>query len=62
MINFLNENNNEFQNKSKQVLAYTLNKKNDGIISEGEIDENDLLTPSLGSGFGLQEYVAINNQ
>ncbi len=43
IVNFLNKNNNEFQNKSKQVLAYTLNKKNDGTLSEGEIDENDLL-------------------
>ena len=43
MINFLNKNNNEFKNKSKQVLAYTLNKKNNGIVIDGEIDENDLL-------------------
>ena len=35
---------NEFQNNSKAVLAYTLNKKNNGSLDDGEIlDERDLL-------------------
>ncbi len=47
MVNFGNENffhKNAFQNNSKAVLAYTLNKKNDGISDSNEIlDEKDLL-------------------
>ena len=34
---------NEFQNNSKSILAYTLNKKNDGSFSDNELNENDLL-------------------
>tara|TARA_B100001250_G_C19685848_1_gene738007 strand:+ start:25 stop:1086 length:1062 start_codon:yes stop_codon:yes gene_type:complete len=44
IINFANEKNNEFQNNSKKILAYTLNNKGSNI--EGDIqvlDENDLL-------------------
>ena len=42
-INFANKNN-EFQNNSKKILAYTLNNKDSNI--EGDIqvlDENDLI-------------------
>ena len=40
----LNDNNNEFQNNSKAVLAYTLNKKNLGIEDDDKIlNEKDLL-------------------
>ncbi len=34
---------NEFQNNSKSILAYTLNKKNEGTHSDNELDEKDLL-------------------
>ena len=34
---------NEFQNNSKSILAYTLNKKNEGIYSDNELNEKDLL-------------------
>jgi Bax protein len=34
---------NEFQNNSKSILAYTLNKKNDGTYSDNELNEKDLL-------------------
>ncbi len=47
VINFTNNNilnNNEFINNSKTVLAYTLDKKNNGIVEIDElIDERDLL-------------------
>ena len=44
IINFTNEKNSEYKNKSKQVLAYTLN--NDGKVLEtedGVLNEGDLL-------------------
>ena len=34
---------NEFQNNSKSILAYTLNKKNEGTYSDNELNEKDLL-------------------
>ena len=34
---------NEFQNNSKSILAYTLNKKNEGKYSDNELNEKDLL-------------------
>ena len=34
---------NEFQNNSKSILAYTLNKKNEETYSDNELDEKDLL-------------------
>ena len=34
---------NEFQNNSKSILAYTLNKKNENSLSENELSEKDLL-------------------
>ncbi len=34
---------NEFQNNSKSILAYTLNKKNDRTYSDNELNEKDLL-------------------
>ena len=34
---------NEFQNNSKSILAYTLNKKNGGTYSDNELNEKDLL-------------------
>ena len=34
---------NEFQNNSKSILAYTLNKKNEGIYNDNELNEKDLL-------------------
>ena len=34
---------NEFQNNSKSILAYTLNKKNEGTFSDNELNEKDLL-------------------
>ncbi len=44
MINFANKDLNSVQNNSKAVLAYTLNKKKNGIEDDGEIlNENDLL-------------------
>ena len=45
IINFTNTNllnSDEFQNNSKAVLAYTLNKKNNGLDSD-KLDERDLL-------------------
>jgi Bax protein len=43
-ISFINKNNNEFQNNSKKVLAYTLNNKKGGIENDDKIlNENDLL-------------------
>ena len=44
IINFANKDLNSVQNNSKAVLAYTLNKKNSGIVDDDEIlNENDLL-------------------
>ena len=44
LINFANKDLNSVQNNSKAVLAYTLNKKKDGIEDNEEIlNENDLL-------------------
>ena len=34
---------NEFQNNSKSILAYTLNKKNEGANYDNELNEKDLL-------------------
>jgi len=34
---------NEFQNNSKSILAYTLNKKNEGTSSDNGLNEKDLL-------------------
>ena len=34
---------NEFQNNSKSILAYTLNKKSEGTYSDNELNEKDLL-------------------
>ncbi len=34
---------NEFQNNSKSILAYTLNKKNEGTYGDNELNEKDLL-------------------
>ena len=44
IINYANKNDNEYKNNSKEVLAYTLNKKKVGI-EDGvtNLDENDLL-------------------
>ena len=42
-INFANKNNNEFQNKSKAVLAYTLNNEKNGNKSIDTLNEDDLL-------------------
>ncbi len=42
LINFFNKEGNEFQNKSKAILAYTLNNKNNINKSEN-LNENDLL-------------------
>ena len=36
-------NDDEFQNNSKAILAYTLNKKNNGISADENLDEKDLL-------------------
>jgi len=33
----------EFQNNSKSILAYTLNEKNNGSLSDNELNEKDLL-------------------
>ena len=46
IINFTNNQfleNKEFQNNSKAILAYTLNKKNSGISSNEDLNEKDLL-------------------
>ncbi len=46
LINFTNNKflqNNEFQNNSKAILAYTLNKKESGISDDGNLNEKDLL-------------------
>ena len=34
---------NEFQNNSKSILAYKINKKNEGTYSDNELNEKDLL-------------------
>jgi len=46
IIEFTNKqfaNNEEFQNNSKAILAYTLNKKNSGISDNENLNEKDLL-------------------
>jgi len=46
MIDFTNKqllNSQEFQNNSKAILAYTLNKKNSGLPEDGNLNEKDLL-------------------
>ncbi len=46
MIDFANKqflNNEEFQNNSKAILAYTLNKKNSGLPADENLNEKDLL-------------------
>ncbi len=44
IINFTNTEKNEFQNNSKKILAYTLNKKSNNIENDNKIlDEKDLL-------------------
>jgi len=46
IINFTNkqlQNNKEFQNNSKAILAYTLNKKNNGTSADENLNEKDLL-------------------
>ena len=46
IINFTDKqllNNKEFQNNSKAILAYTLNKKNNGISADENLNEKDLL-------------------
>ena len=44
IINFANKDLNSVQNNSKAVLAYTLNKKKNGIEDDEEVlNENDLL-------------------
>ena len=46
IINFTNnqlQNNKEFQNNSKAILAYTLNKKNNGTSAHENLNEKDLL-------------------
>ena len=43
LINFADKESSEFQNNSKKVLAYTLNKKTNGTNDEKILDENDLL-------------------
>ena len=44
LVNFANKDTNSFQNNSKAILAYTLNKKKNGISDENQIlDEKDLL-------------------
>ena len=46
IINFTNkqlQNNKEFQNNSKAILAYTLSKKNNGTSADENLNEKDLL-------------------
>ena len=43
IINFANKDLNSVQNNSKAVLAYTLNKKKNGVEDDEILDENDLL-------------------
>jgi Bax protein len=46
IINFTDKqllNNKEFQNNSKAILAYTLNKKNNGLSEDENLNEKDLL-------------------
>ena len=44
IIEFSNQENNEFQNKSKAILAYTLNNEGDNLNKDNEsLNENDLL-------------------
>ena len=43
LINFFNSDSREFQNKSKAILAYTLNDKKSKITKNEKLDENDLL-------------------
>ena len=43
IINFANKDLNSVQNNSKAVLAYTLNKKKNGVGDDEILDENDLL-------------------
>tara|TARA_X000001036_G_scaffold435556_1_gene476993 strand:+ start:372 stop:1445 length:1074 start_codon:yes stop_codon:yes gene_type:complete len=43
IINYANQEANEFQNNSKAILAYTLNNKNKNLDNEEVLNENDLL-------------------
>ena len=43
IINYANQEANEFQNNSKAILAYTLNNKNKNLDKEEVLNENDLL-------------------
>jgi len=43
IINFFKNDNNEYQNKSKAILAYTLNNKNNKSKNNENLNENDLL-------------------
>ncbi len=43
IINFFNSESREFKNKSKAILAYTLNDKKGKITNNDKLDENDLL-------------------
>ena len=44
IIEFSDQENNEFQNKSKAILAYTLNNEGNNLSKDNEVlNENDLL-------------------
>ncbi len=43
IINYFNSESREFKNKSKAILAYTLNDKKGKITKKDKLDENDLL-------------------
>ena len=47
IINSVDKSNNEFQNNSKAVLAYTLNKENNINDDNQILDEKDLLVDIL---------------
>jgi len=60
LINFADKESNEFQNNSKKVLAYTLNKKTNGTNDEKILDENDLLIDIFSLNDLVTDSVRLN--
>ncbi len=61
IINFADKNNNEFKNRSKEVLAYTLNKKSSGIEDDiNNLDESDLLVDIFSLNDLQDDSVRLN--
>lgn len=60
LINFANKESSEFQNNSKKVLAYTLNKKTNGTNDDKVLDENDLLIDIFSLNDLVTDSVRLN--